>query len=410
MLSYTTFYFCRVSLSVVKSPLIDSGSLSAVQIGYISGLLMVVYGLGRLINSFLADHKNTKKILVWGLFLSAVINIILGIWLRAGVEGAAFFIMFMLLWGANGFFQSMGPGAGVVCLIRWFPKSCRGTFYSIFSTTPHIGRFLAYALFGYMASKGLWREVFICAGCLGLVISALSMRLLHESPEKEGLGTLQEITGEEEAPKDKLDAKTSQRLVLKTPIIWIIAATSAMIYLVQFAVNDWGILYLQKAKEYSLMGASSMVGLQSLFAAAGVFSSGILADKMFKERHGLLAVLSCGGALLCLAVFVSPWNLPLWGLAAALYAFSFLLNLCYTLISGVMSFDLVPKQAIGATSGLYGLVCYMATGLEDVISGHLMESSIASGSYTGVEVFWIASLAAATLLTLVIGWFGRKAR
>ena len=44
------YYVCRMSLSVVKQPLIDEGVLSAGQLGLIGSALLFVYAVGKFMN------------------------------------------------------------------------------------------------------------------------------------------------------------------------------------------------------------------------------------------------------------------------------------------------------------------------------------------------------------------------
>ncbi len=55
-----------------------------------------------------------------GLLLTAIVNLVLGM--------TEMFWVFALLWGLNGWFQSMGAPAGVVSLNRWYDNKDRGTF------------------------------------------------------------------------------------------------------------------------------------------------------------------------------------------------------------------------------------------------------------------------------------------
>ena len=59
-LGYGIAYTCRLGLSVVKKPLIDSGILSASDLGLIGSALLYAYALGKLTNGFLSDHANIR--------------------------------------------------------------------------------------------------------------------------------------------------------------------------------------------------------------------------------------------------------------------------------------------------------------------------------------------------------------
>ena len=140
--AYSLYYVCRMSLSVVKQPLIDEGVLSAGELGLIGSALLFVYAVGKFMNGFIADYCNIRRFMATGLFISAVINLLLGVlgFMHdfLNISTALIFTVFAVLWGANGWMQSMGSPPGVICLSRWFPKSKRGTYYSIFSSTPYV--------------------------------------------------------------------------------------------------------------------------------------------------------------------------------------------------------------------------------------------------------------------------------
>lgn len=69
-----------------------------------------------------------------GLLCSALINLCLGF--------TNSFFAFVLLWGLNGWFQSMGAASGVVSLTRWYSSKERGTFYGFWSASHNLGEAL----------------------------------------------------------------------------------------------------------------------------------------------------------------------------------------------------------------------------------------------------------------------------
>ena len=70
--AYSLYYVCRMSLSVVKQPLIDEGVLSAGELGVIGSALLFVYAVGKFLNGFIADYCNIKRFMATGLFFSAL--------------------------------------------------------------------------------------------------------------------------------------------------------------------------------------------------------------------------------------------------------------------------------------------------------------------------------------------------
>ena len=68
--------------------------------GIIGSVLLYVYAVGKFTNGILSDRANIKRFMSIALLLSAVINILFGL--------TNLFIIFVILWGLNGWFQSIG--------------------------------------------------------------------------------------------------------------------------------------------------------------------------------------------------------------------------------------------------------------------------------------------------------------
>ena len=114
--AYSLYYVCRLSLSVMKQPLIDEGVLSAGQLGLVGSSLFFVYAVGKFINGFIADYCNIRRFMATGLFISAVVNLLMGVLGLfhgpAGLMTTIIFVSFAILWGINGWMQSMGSPPG----------------------------------------------------------------------------------------------------------------------------------------------------------------------------------------------------------------------------------------------------------------------------------------------------------
>ena len=109
---YSLYYVCRTSLNVVKKPILESGALDATQLGIIGSALLFAYAIGKFVNGFLSDHSNIKRFMAAGLCVSAVANLLVGVLGFAGGAGLAgnmtLFVAFAVMWGVNGWAQSMG--------------------------------------------------------------------------------------------------------------------------------------------------------------------------------------------------------------------------------------------------------------------------------------------------------------
>ncbi|OQX95343.1 hypothetical protein B6I21_05960, partial [candidate division KSB1 bacterium 4572_119] len=105
---YGFFYIVRLTLSVAKKPMVDAGILDVTQLGIMGSVMFYVYAVGKFTNGFLSDRANIKRFMSTGLLVSAIVNLILGF--------NSYFFFFVLMWGINGWFQSMGSPPSVVSI------------------------------------------------------------------------------------------------------------------------------------------------------------------------------------------------------------------------------------------------------------------------------------------------------
>ena len=59
--AYTMYYVCRMTLGVVKQPIIDGGVLTAGELGVIGSVFYFVYAAGKFTNGFIADYCNIRR-------------------------------------------------------------------------------------------------------------------------------------------------------------------------------------------------------------------------------------------------------------------------------------------------------------------------------------------------------------
>lgn len=72
---YGMYYVCRLSLNVVKKPIVDEGIFSETELGIIGSVLFFTYAVGKFTNGFLADRSNINRFMTTGLLVTALINL-----------------------------------------------------------------------------------------------------------------------------------------------------------------------------------------------------------------------------------------------------------------------------------------------------------------------------------------------
>ena len=415
---YALYYVCRMSMGVMKQPLIDAGLLNATQLGIIGACLYWTYAVGKLVNGFLADTSNIKRFMATGLILSVAANFIMGIIgvtaVKAGISNSVIFIVFAIMWAMNGWAQSMGAPPSIVALSRWFPLKIRGTYYGFFSASHNIGEGLSFIFVGSLVGVFGWKWGFFGAACAGILGVLLILFWLHDTPESKGLPSIEELSGEKVPEKTKNDATETrkiQKAVIKNPGVWILAGASAFMYMSRYAINEWGTIFLQETYEYDLTAAAAIIGINPIFGIIGTVFSGWLSDEVFKGDRKYPAFVA--GVLEAVALF-----LFLFGggshfvLALSMVLFGTAIGVLIAFLGGLMAIDLVPRKASGAALGIVGVASYAAAGVQNVITGLLLDNhtyeainaageTVTKHDFTYVSWFWLGAAVISFLLPML---------
>jgi OPA family sugar phosphate sensor protein UhpC-like MFS transporter len=400
-IGYAIYYICRLSINVIKKPIIDEGLLTETQLGIIGSALFFSYAAGKLVNGFISDHINIRRFMATGLLISAIVNLIFG--------SQSLSLIFIILWGINGWFQSIGSTTSVVGLVRWFSKKERGIYYGFGSASLSIGEVFTFMVTALIVSTAGWRFGFWSSGIIGLFGSVLIFRYFHDSPESKGLMSIAEYKNdyEENLPRAS-SIKSLQVGLLKNPAIWILALSSLFIYIVRYSINSWGILFLQTQRGYSTIEASSIISISSIFGFLGTISSGLISDKIFKARRNVPALIFGIMNAIALTAFLLNFKNHSWIDIVSMVFFGLSMGVLVCYLGGLMAIDIAPKKASGAVMGMIGVTSYIGAGIQDIVSGYLMEhnkiiiNGITSYDFTDINIFWIGSSILSCLLVLFV--------
>jgi OPA family sugar phosphate sensor protein UhpC-like MFS transporter len=404
-IGYGIAYTCRLALSVVKKPLIDGGIFSAEQLGIIGSALFYTYAIAKLTNGFLADHANLRLFFATGVLISAVINI--------GMGFATALWLAVILWALNGWFQGFGAPAGAVALAHWFSNRERGRMYGLWSTAHALGEGLTFLGVAVVVTAWGWRAGYWVPGLLCILVALGIYLLVQDRPQTLGLPSIADWkndhwSGEKSSEGRKDSIWASQRSILKLPAIWVLALSSASIYVTRYAINSWGILYLQEAKGYSLLLAGSMLTANTVTGILGAIAFGFASDKLFKARRPpvnlMFGVVELAGLLM---IFFGPPGSPTFMMVAFLL-YGFGLTGLVTSLGGLFAIDIAPKKAAGAAMGFIGVFSYVAAATQERISGYLIQhgmvmvDGVRHYDFSSAIWFWIASSVVSLVLTTTL--------
>lgn len=400
-IGYGLYYVCRLSLNVIKKPIVDAGVLSEGELGMIGSGLFITYAVGKLCNGFLADRSNIRRFMSIGLLVTALINLILGFTTSFG--------FFLVLWALNGWAQSMGAAPCVVALSRWFGNKERGSFYGFWSSSHNIGEALTFIATSAIVATFGWQWGFKGAGLIGLVGFAIVALFMRDTPQSQGLPSIAEYKGDV-APETKSEESGKsvgelQKMVLKNPAIWMLALASAFMYISRYAVNSWGIFYLEAEKGYTNLEASAIISISSVCGIIGTISSGFVSDVLFKGKRNAPAVIFGLMNIVGLVLFMyGPKSLD----AVSMVIFGLAIGALICYLGGLMATDVAPKGASGAALGVVGIASYIGAAIQDAISGFAIQSGKTVGEgasaydFSSVAYFWVGAAVLSVICTVIV--------
>ena len=401
-LGYGLAYTCRLALSVVKKPLLDEGIFTAVELGMIGAALFYAYAFGKLVNGFLADHANMKVFFAFGLLMSALVNVGMGFSTAVAVSVA--------LWALNGWFQGFGAPAGIVSLANWFSNRERGRYYGIWSTAHSIGEGLTFVVVAAIVAMFGWRYGFWTPGMLCIVVAIGIYLLMQDRPRTLGLPEVNDWKNDHWEKSDGRERENlwkKQLSILVYPSIWILALASATNYIVRYAINSWGILYLQEARGYSLVEAGSLLMVNTLAGIVGCIAFGYISDKVFgAHRPPANLIFAIVEIIALLLIFFGPQNSAMLFFAFILYGIG--LNGLVTSLGGLFGVDIAPKCAAGAVMGFVGIFSYIGAGIQENVSGYLIDkgTTIVDGNrvydFSDAILFWVGASVVSMLLAATL--------
>ncbi len=404
-LGYAFFYTCRLGLSVVKKPLIDEGVFTVEQLGWIGAAFLWGYGAGKLVNGFIADRVNVRAFVVTGLAVSALLNLLMG---SNSLVAVAF-----ALWLVNGWAQGVGAPASVVGITQWFSGRQRGTMYGIWSTSHSIGEGMTYLGTAALVAWTAWRFAFWGPGLLCLAVALGLFLTLRDRPETLGLPPVEEwdATTNGRLPPQPMGAETSiggeQLQLLKMPAFWVIGCATATTYVTRYAVNNWGILYLQEEHGYSLMEAGGLIGLNTIAGVGGSVAYGWISDHFFAARRPpLTLIFGLVEIAALLLIFFGPDDA--WILGAGFVVYGFTLSGLIAVLGGLFAVDIAPKRAAGAAMGAVGAFSYLGAGIQETLSGLLigqgttMVDGVRHYDFSAAVWLWIGASVLSMLLAATL--------
>ena len=410
MVGYIFFYLIRKNFSFLMPGLTAEFGISKTSLGLVITVAGLLYGVSKLVNGMLADRINGRWHLVTGLAISTLTAILIGygaeiITAFTGVaEGSTpefvgkFTILLSALWIVNNIFQGCGFPPCSRLIPRWVPSSELSTKMSLWNTSHSIGAGLAGLLCGtfIMASMGVdksadpamvqtiadnlnksvtdpvvieaaehvgaWKWAFLIPGFIAFAGVFITAFILRDTPKSVGLPELGEATEKTEVKESQAEISSYIRKhVWKNPVIWALALADFFVYIIRFAVLDWGPTFLREHCGMTPEWAAMTVIIFELFGVVGMLAAGWISDKVFGGRATRTCLFCMLGALLAILGFI---GLQTSGVGPVILLFVLALAGMFIYgpqaLIGVIASNQATRKASATANGLVGFVSYIS--------------------------------------------------
>ena len=325
-------------LPQIKADFAASGVTDA-QLGLISSVFTLVFGLSMPFAGLVADLFNRKRVLVFGAFLFAV-----GIFVSGFAAGLG--MLFISYGIINSIGQSLMPPCNT-SLISQYHDETRGTAFSIYQTAIYVGIVVCSVVSGYLAQlgEGGWRYAFWIFGAIAVLWAVVIAVFLKDTPQstsgnKIGLDSVREAL----------------QAFLKKPSSLILMAGLGCYFFVTYAFKAWAPIFM--IRSFPEMGTTQAVfhGVFWFYLGAffGVTLGGRLSDALKIRRPGIRFEVEFVGLALCIPFILMMafvHSLPL--MIVAILMFGFATGVYDSNIYAAL-FDVINPRFRAVGTGLFG--------------------------------------------------------
>ncbi len=353
-LCYASYYLGRVNISTALTSLELGLDLTKTQTGAFLTGFFLVYALSTLINGYLGDKLSPRWFVFIGLMATACLNLLFGL--------SSNWLILMMIWCLNGYFQATGWGPILRTLDSWLSSSQKSQVSSLFGSSFVAGSALTWLITGWCVSQLGWRWAFYVPSIYLFCIAFIWFIGIRDKP----------LSSEAHPP-------FFQGLPERLRRYGLLALAAFFIGLIFGVISLWSPTYFVEAGKLDVGIGSSIAALLPIAGILGISFTSWMIQKyfVFRELNLLRSLLIFLGAL-CLIYSFLPFSLVLalimtMSIAACAYAAT-------TLILSTLPV-MLSKQ--GETSGTAGLMDF-SFALGTALSGVLIAEVLASFSWSVV--------------------------
>ncbi|MBE6556683.1 MAG: MFS transporter [Ruminococcaceae bacterium] len=366
---YLFFYNGRQNINLVMTQMAEELGSTTAALGVVSSALFWCYAFGQLINGRLGAFLGYKRLMIVGTVASAVLNVVISF--QHSIPVIA------VLWGLNGFFQSMVWSNGLGVVNKWWPSKQRGFatgLTTFFSGMAQVTTYLSILLCLHLNPEWGWRAAFRFP-MLPLLLSLIAfICFFKNSPSDAGLAEFEQA---DDASGAELEALIKQKgyfypykLLFSEPKVLIFCLISAIAGIGRYGLLTWIPTYFTEELGLSIKDGIFSSILLPFGQACAMFIFPIMTDKLLKgKREPMLIIASC---ITCVGMVVFPFIRHQAGASLMLFVLG-----VFAMVTGVIwtiAGDIGGKALSSTVVGVFDWAVYMGAAVQAMLFGFVKDT------------------------------------
>ncbi len=371
-LTYLFFYNGRQNINLVMPLMKEAFASDLGTIGVVSSALFWCYAFGQLVSGRLGSYFGYKKLMIFGVVASAVLNVAISfqnnLWVIA------------VLWGLNGFCQAMVWSNGLGVINNWWPKEKRGFASGLATAFSGVAQAVTYLTVNWclvLNPEWGWRAGFRYPIIPMVLILIAFIFFFKENPGKVNLPAFQET----DAAADALETARAReiekkgffypyKLLFSEPKVLIFCLISAIAGVGRYGLLTWIPTYFADAMKLTLKDDMFTYIVLPLGQACAMFVFPFITDKIFKGKREPMLILAsivafCG--MVCFPLFKT--QLPATIMLFVVGVFSMVTGVIWA-IAG----DMGGRALSSTVVGVLDWAVYMGAAIQASIFGFVKEA------------------------------------
>ncbi len=366
--TYLFFYNGRQNINLVMTQMAQELGSTTAALGVVSSSLFWCYAFGQLVNGRLGAVFGYKRFIIFGIVASAIINIIISF--QHSIP------MIAVLWGLNGFFQSMLWSNGLGVVNKWWPKSKRGFatgLTTFFSGMAQVVTYLTILLCLELNPEWGWRAAFRLPMIPMLVMIVALIFLFKDDPEKAGFKPLVEDVN----PHDNQLAEEIKKrgffypykVLFCEPKVLVFCLISAIAGIGRYGLLTWIPTYFTEELGLIIKDGIFSSILLPFGQACAMFIFPIITDKLLKGKREPMLVIA--------AVITFAGMIAFPFITKQLFASIMLFVLgVFAMVTGVIwtiAGDIGGKAFSSTVIGVFDWAVYMGAAIQAAMFGFVKD-------------------------------------